>query len=399
MKSLFLLAACSLLAGRLSVFSAPGDLDAGFGDGGKVTVNFSGNDVARSVAVMSDGRIVVGGYVGYSGDSADFAAARLDIAGNLDPTFGGTGKVITNIGGNAVHRDFDYGNSIALASNGRLVLGGSWESAATNAPRQFAFFGYSSDGTPDSEFNFGNPVRSELASGATAIATRAGGQIVAVGSNPAAGGTSRIVVAQLRPDGGFDNSFGYQGRMLIDWNYPCHATSVSTTDGEVTVAGYAEISGAARFMLLRPGPDQFNPLLRVTTDVGEGPDYCHGLAIQSDGRFVLVGESAGTLALVRYNADGSLDSSFGGTGKVISNLASAGYAVAVQDDDYLLVAGKRFNGADDDFILLRLTPTGILDTRFNGSGYITADFGGGADSANSISIAPNGKAVLAACRT
>src|SRR5262249_11256642 len=89
--------------------SAAGDLDPTFGNGGKVTTGFSGNDIATCVAIQSDGKIVVGGTSTDPAGNSDFALARYNTDGSLDPSFGFNGKVTTDF-----FHDNDSLNAIAI---------------------------------------------------------------------------------------------------------------------------------------------------------------------------------------------------------------------------------------------------------------------------------------------
>jgi uncharacterized delta-60 repeat protein len=108
----------SLLA-TASAQAAPGDLDTSFGIGGKQTTDFGGGAGATSVAVQSDGKIVVVG-----GTGSDFALARYNTDGSLDTTFSGDGKQTTDFGGLR-----DVANGVAIQTDGKIdkivVVGGS----------------------------------------------------------------------------------------------------------------------------------------------------------------------------------------------------------------------------------------------------------------------------------
>ncbi len=118
-------------------------------------------------------------------------------------------------------------------------------------------------------------------------------------------------------------------------------------------------------------------------------DYSYAMAIQSDGKIVVVGEgSAGTFnwdfAVVRYNPDGSLDGSFGGIGIVITQLThhyDGAHSVAIQADGKIVVAGSRYDGTGgSSFAVVRYHPNGSLDTSFNGTGIVITSVSGSGDS-------------------
>ena len=129
-----------------------------------------------------------------------------------------------------------------------------------------------------------------------------------------------------------------------------------------------------------------------------------GLAIQSNGKIVAAGysdsystpDSNSDFELVRYNSDGSLDTSFGGTGKVIIPVGNSGdYAnsVAIQSDGKIVAAGESFTNTDTEFAVVRVNSNGSLDTTFNGTGKVVTDTIG--NSAATVAIQADGKIVAA----
>jgi uncharacterized delta-60 repeat protein len=153
-------------------------------------------------------------------------------------------------------------------------------------------------------------------------------------------------------------------------------------------------------------PDStFGTYGKVTTDFGH-TDRALALIIQENGKIVAVGESyPAALALVRYNSDGSLDSSFGIGGKVVSEFADSDQetvnSALIQRDGKIVVAGHTFRASggsnvdpDMNFILVRYNPDGSLDPTFGAGGRVTTDFGG-LDGANALAIQSDGKLVAA----
>ena len=121
----------------------------------------------------------------------------------------------------------------------------------------------------------------------------------------------------------------------------------------------------------------------VTTDMASSLDRGFDVAIQSDGKIVAVGERYylgnpdNAFALVRYNADGSLDTSFGSGGKVISDLGIIDRArgVALQSDGKIVAAGEWSNASfHSDMIVARYNSNGSLDTSFDTDGLVLTDF-------------------------
>jgi len=188
---------------------------------------------------------------------------------------------------------------------------------------------------------------------------------------------------------------------------------VIQSDGKIVVAGYAYNGTDYDFALARYNSDGSLDTTnfgsgtgKVTTQFGTGSDQAFAVALQSDGKIVVAGttrnQSKSDFALARYNSDGSLDeTNFGnGTGKVTLSIGSddaIAYAVAIQPaDGKIVVAGVASNGANTDFALARLNSDGTTDkTGFGaGTGMVMTDFGAG-DIANALVVQSSGKIVVA----
>lgn len=142
---------------------------------------------------------------------------------------------------------------------------------------------------------------------------------------------------------------------------------------------------------------------KVVTDFDGGSDHGLSMAVQADGKIVVVGfsntsptSSAGRdFAIARYNIDGTLDTTFGtaGTGKVTTDFSASiddAMAVAIQADGKIVVAGA----SNGDFALARYNISGTLDTTFGTGGKVTTDFSG-LDHANAVAIQADGKIIAA----
>ena len=141
---------------------------------------------------------------------------------------------------------------------------------------------------------------------------------------------------------------------------------------------------------------------KVTTAFGTGDDSGQSVAIQLDGKIVVVGTvSNGTdsdLAIARYSTDGTLDNSFSGDGKVSTDFGTVGAdgnSVTIQSNGKIIVAGSASNGTDSDFVLARYNTDGTPDNGFGVNGKVTTAFGTDSDSGESVAIAPDGKIVVA----
>jgi len=136
---------------------------------------------------------------------------------------------------------------------------------------------------------------------------------------------------------------------------------------------------------------------KLTTNLGAN-DSGNSVTIQSDGKIVVAGESGNDFAVVRYRADGQLDSAVGSPPLKASAAAEYAGAIVLQTEGRAVVAGAAWNGGGQDFTVARYRPDGDLDPAFAGDGCVETRFGGGADAASAAAVQPDGK-ILAAGRT
>jgi len=335
-----------------------GDLDITFDGDGKVTTDFATTDFggaldrAYSTVIQSDGRIVVAGksFTG-NGEQYNFALTRYNSNGSLDTSFDGDGKVTTDFGGGD-----DAAFSATIQSDGKIVVAG--ESYNGSKRFDFAITRYNSNGSLDTTFDGDGKVTTDF------------------------GGTS--------DDRAY--SVAIQG------------------DGKIVVAGYSK----GDFALTRYNSNgsldtSFDGDGKVTTSVGSSffTDIANSVAIQSDGKVVVAGfRSSGSrdFALTRYNSNGSLDTTFDGDGKVTTDFGNStddvAHSVAIQSDGKIVVAGQSKNlRSGYDFALTRYNSNGSLDTTFDSDGKVTTAVGisnyGANYGANSVAIQSDGKIVIA----
>jgi uncharacterized delta-60 repeat protein len=294
----------------LARYNSDGTLDAGFGSGGVATTDFGQLSAAAfSVAVQPDGKIVLAGEANIDGGD-DFALARYNSNGTLDASFGTAGKVTTAFP-SGLGFSFAQAFSVAVQPDSRIVAAGyTWISGGFD----FAVARYNSNGTPDASLGVGGTVTTDFAGPndrASSIAIQPDGKLVVGGA--AGGFVSRgfdFALARYNSNGTLDANFG--------------------TDG------------------------------KVTTDLASVEDVPSSIALQGDGKIILVGRTSvgenENFALVRYNSNGTLDTGFGTGGKMTTDFAGSTdepSAVALQVDGNIVVAGLAENNARNDFALAR----------------------------------------------
>jgi uncharacterized delta-60 repeat protein len=386
-----------------SAQATPGALDPSFGQGGKVTTPIGpGNDSAYALALQPDGKLVAAGNT-WNG-SSDTALARYNPDGSLDTSFNGNGKVTT-----AISPGDDWAAALALQPDGKIVTAGA---SCNGSDCDFALARYNPDGSLDTSFHGTGEVTTAIGSGddwATALALQPDGKIVAAGASWN-GSNYDIALARYTPDGSLDTSFHGTGTLTtaIGPGSDSAQALVLQSDGKLVVAGISSNGWNNDFALARYTPDgsldtSFHGTGTVTTAIGPANDNAYDLALQPDGKLVAAGSSFNgsnpDFAVARYNPDGSLDTSFQGTGKVTTNFGSGddtAYALALGPDGKLVVAGySQQSGSDYDPALARYNPDGSLDSSFNGSGKLTTAFGSGNDEAYALVLQPDGKPVAA----
>ncbi len=381
---------------HLIINGMDGALDSTFGNNGLVTTHFSGSTLAAisNVALQPDGKIVAAGTVAAGG--TDFALARYNADGSLDTSFGPDGTVTTDFGGD------DAANSVLIQPNGKIVAAGVSDAGGTN---DFALARYNPDGSLDPSFGT-NGLMTTNFGGADIIfeiIRQPDGKIIAVGVSDA-GGTNDFALARYNTNGSLDTSFGTNG--LVTTNFGGSDTALAAIlqpDGKIVAVGQSDAGGTIDFALARYNPNgsldtSFGTNGLVRTNLGGGTDSASSAALQPDGKIVVAGSSdaGGTVdfAVARYNPNGSLDTSFGTNGFVLTNLGGTdvGSSMVLQSDGKIVVGGSSDAGGPFDFALARYTTAGVLDTSFGTNGFVFTNFGG-VDAINDILVQSDGKIV------
>lgn len=376
----------------------PGQLDTFFSHDGIQTA-FPNGGVAYAVAIDHHDRIVVAGST--LGAHPDVAIARFTPGGRLDPTFGAGGKVVTDLGAN------DYAFDVAIQDDGGIVVVGERGTAAAD---RFFVQRYRPNGTLDPGFANGGTALTGFGrrfQSASAVAITPKGAIVVAGST-SNGITSRSAVARYLPDGRLDRGFGRDGRVTTEVSPSGEQlTDIAVQpDGRMVAAGWAEVSLVPVFSAVRYTKDgRLDPTFDgdgiARVDVEPGADRARAMALQDDGKLVLAGGVSASgrdeWGLIRLGPRGHLDPTFGTHGRLVTDFGPGfdeAYAVAVQANGRLLVAGRIRETSKDDIGVLRLKPGGGHDRTFGAGGRVLTDVAGGSDAARDLTIASNGKIVV-----
>ena len=394
-----LLTALLALGSTLLLVAAAGDVDQTFGTLGQVKTHFySGFDAASAVAVQNDGKIVAAGFA----DDANFiprlAVARYDANGNLDPAFGSGGKVTIDL---AIASNVRV--DLAIDAAGRIVVAGT-VTRDPFLPSDVGVARLTAGGVLDATFGVGGMVTTDIAGFAdegNSVAIQSDGKIVVAGTarSSAASGAADFAVVRYHADGSLDASFDTDGKVTTDFfGFDDQGNGVAIqNDGRIVVAGTAKPAndtsdfGVVRYDANGTLDTTFDGDGKTLTDIAADWDEGNAVAIQpSDGRIVVVGgaivpNAFGTFhdfALVRYDTNGSLDAGFGAGGKVITDFSSGndmGTDVVIAGDGRIVAAGWVADPADVelliDFGVARYESTGALDASFAGGGKVITDLG------------------------
>lgn len=343
--------------------AAAGDLDPSFDGDGKVITDFSGqNDAAQGLAIQPDGKIVAAGTSGN-----DFALARYCPDGRLDDGascgaggFGSGGKVTTDFG-----RE-EKGQAVALQSDGKIVVAGTTNSLDVPPSLvEFALARYCADGRLDDGVNCGPGGFGTGGKVTTAFATAVRGKALAI-----------------------------------------------QTDGRIVVVGDRQIGASHDFALARYcsdgrlddgascGPGGFGTGGKVTSDLG-GNDMANAVALQGTPQRIVVAGASGTdFAVARFLASGTLDSGFGSGGRTITDFGASdlGHGVSIQADSKVVVAGTTATAGmtpTSSIAIARYSANGVLDAGFGTGGKVTTGFLDKLAKGLALAIQSDGKLVVA----
>ena len=364
-----------------ATLAGPGQLDAAFGAKGKVLTDVGGADWASAVAIAPGGALVVAG-----GSDSDAAVARYDATGRLDPSFGGGGTVVTDLGGT------DGATAVVVHSDGRVVVAG-------HRSGDLALVRYTSGGALDPSFDGDGVVVTDLGFDERSLSALPAprGRLLVVGV-----ADDRLVLARYLRDGRLDPGFGRGGSVVtstpgLDWRM-----AVQAQDGKIVVAGARVVTGPIQAMGLAVSRYRSDGRLDRTF-AGDGlvvtrarPHWAGAVevAVRGDGRIVLGTHGHARLdragfALVGLSRDGALDRAFGDRGIVVSDVGYGVHALALDRQGRIVTVGRTKSLLD--FVAARFHKDGRWDRSFAAT---SADFGG-VDTPFAVTIQRDGRIVAA----
>lgn len=386
-----------------------GVLDSSFNSNGLVCPNLgSTREASIKVRIQSDGKIVAVGSSG-TNNGSDFAIIRLKENGALDSSFNGDGIVKTDISGGV-----DQARTLAIQDDGKILVSGrSWNGSNW----VYVTLRYKNNGTLDSSFGQYGILTTELNTAGynVELLIQKDGKIVLAGITGSYNGNGNpnnmdFVVFRYQPDGKIDSTFNGVGKRITDisGDNDIFYSLALQDDGKIILVGTSKNNSKndiSMVRLLANGKidSTFDNDGILTKSIAGNNDEARAVGVQPDGKIVIAGISwngtSNDFVTLRFNNDGKIDSTFDYDGIQKTNIGTdhEANALLIQKDAKILVAGVAWNGANDDVAIVRYDKYGQPDSSFNGNGIVKTNLGY-AEGANSLTIQPDDKIVISGAK-
>ncbi len=359
----------------------PGSLDLNFGSNGiAISPLTEYRELLLAIAVQPDGKIVVAGLQEIS-SSGDMAVARYNADGSPDNTFGTNGFAAIDLG-----TDSDAAWCMALQDDGKILLGGSVNNQFTTVD-DYALVRINTDGILDNSFGTGGIVVTDVDGfwdNAFAIDIQSDGKIILAG-NGYSDDQRNCCLVRYNSDGSLDATFGIGGIAMnsIGLIYSKTRDVEIQDDGKIVAVGHFNDGDDDHTFVTRFNADgsvdnSFGNNGAATLDVAANDDSFLAVCIQPDGKILAAGftyeiNQENDVLVVRYNTDGTLDNTFGnGSGIYLHNFNTNDIItdLVLQPDGKILTAGGAYN-----FELARLMTDGSKDFSFGVDGVVNTPVG------------------------
>ena len=345
--------------------------------------------VSYDLALQSDNKIVVAGYAAVCNQS-QFMIARYGTNGALDGSLNGTGYATTQFGG------YSVANAIIIQPLDQKIVAAGYSDDFIGVVR------YTTSGSLDTTFASGGRLSLDIGSSEIATSLRMQSSKILVGGGGIVNEISQFLMARLTLEGELDTTFGpeSQGYVTTLIGDGANANCIGEqSNGNLILAGVAVVSGAGHFAVAQYSSSGIldttfgtNGVVTTSIDSFAAGNAC---TVDSSNRIIVVGYSRTTnskLAIARYTSIGELDQTFGIDGITtleVPGVETTGYGVAIQNDGKIVVVGT----AGEDIIVARFTTVGTLDTTFNTTGYVLTSFGVPSN-AYSVAIQPSDQKIV-----
>ncbi len=348
--------------------------------------------------IQKDGKFLIAG----GNNNSNFALVRLHSISNFNSN---QGKIYTQFTPNN-----DVANAIALRAGGKpIVVGNVTNGVSPTSGTDFGIVTYNADGSLDLAFGSNGfvTISFDADDRANAVAVQTNGKILVVGK-AANGSQYNLVVVRYNTNGTLDNTFGIAGVATLEIDdFDSEAMSIAIqTDGKIVVTGLSHdqfndgfYAILARFNANGTLDNTFGS--NAVVDLPAGNEYVgKSVGIQADGKIVIAcasQSSAGNFVVVRCNANGSIDNTFDTDGKVSTNVgteSSFAKSLVIQPDGKMVVCGKAKENSFDVLAMVRYNTNGSLDNSFDVDGIVMTNLSPIHVTATAVAIQPDGKIYL-----
>jgi uncharacterized delta-60 repeat protein len=349
-----------------------GALDTTFDTDGIKAVDINSNEeMAHSVAIKPDGKILVAGISNYVGTQSSGCVVQLNSDGSVDTTFGAAGSVL------AAHQGSIFYSLVIHPSDGRIFVGGKYYAGArpTGQGNNWLLGCLNSDGTVNTSFGTSGWITRDFAFEHD--------EIKALALQPIGTSYKLVAVGTRQYTFLYDLTLTHVRTNFAISRYLIPSTGASTLDSGFGTSGTQVVD--------------FNEYPSTTTDISNLEDVPYAVVIQRDRKIVITGVAMPTTGLngsfidkigvARLTADGLLDTSFDGDGKFTHADNTISRAVALQSDDKIVLT--YWNHSPGGSGMLRLLPNGSIDTTFGLSGTVALGDGGSHTTLTSLVIHKN----------
>ncbi len=324
------------------------------------------------------------------------SSCNFIFAQSLDNTFGTNGKVYTSFGSFSA-----YCHAVILLPDGKIISAGE----NSNTTLAILVSKHNADGTLDFSFNTTGKKQIDFGSAyeyCNSVILQSDNKILLAGSS-----NGNAALARLLPNGDYDTQFSDDGKLTLSFG-PGNGSSfqkvLQQPDGKIIAVGEAYNTSSFDFSAARFNADgSIDPTFgnggKTTINFNGYNDFGRNAVLQPDGKILIAGAAKNnngnsSIALLRLNGDGTLDNTFGAGGKTMQTISGVAddYAEAV----VLLSNGKILIGgySAGDFLVMRYNNNGTPDNTFGTSGYTITDFDNFQDKAYALSVDAGGSIYL-----
>jgi uncharacterized delta-60 repeat protein len=373
---------------RITRYNANGVLDSSYNNGtGSLLLLFgnSPDDVLSKIKLQQDGSVVACGFTNLNSTASDIALVRILTNGTLDITFGNSGLVQVDISNSS-----DAANFLAIQNDGKIITVGYSTSVSGPFNNSYTCLRFNSNGTRDAGFGNNGIISDKLTNSFnnySALYVQPDTKLLAVREDNKDGNGLQTFFDRFNSNGSIDNSFGQNGSLLVtsEFGFPAFQP-----DGKFIKFGFSPTNNGD-FLILRFNPNgtpdtSFGINGSVISDFG-GAESAGSIAFQPDGKIIVGGSNRSAngadIIIARYNSNGALDLGFGSSGIVRINLVVEDNVnmMAVAADGKILIAGNGliyppdFSFFHADILMARLNANGTLDNSFGNLGTLVINKG------------------------